>query len=150
MDVDPNYDPSDFLKMPSRNRDETSQASISDTPKFDYSAINIKQEPQTHHQSYDDQHYDQSSFDMSEMLQYRQPNEAEYQQAAEQQAANEQAQMHVPEEPEPQQPQPPLDDVGIHDDLAISDSSDDDNDFVEPKSENPPNDNEDDGDGLWF
>lgn len=137
MDVDPNYDPSDFLKMPTRSRDETSQSSIPETPKFDYNAINIKQEPQS--QAYVDSQYDQS-FDMSEMLNYQQPPPP-----LQQEVEVEPEQAPLP--PPPEQHTQPLDDVGIHDDLAISDSDEDDQDFVEPK---PDNDNDEEGDGLWF
>lgn len=142
MDVDPNYDPSDFLNMQSRNRDDNSQSAVSEAPKFDYHAINIKQEPQTHQQSYDDQdqQYDQS-FDMSEMLHYQQPREP----------VNEPVEQPLPilAEAEPLQ-QPPAD-VAIHDDLAISDSDEDDQDFVEPKADkSADHDNEEEGDGLWF
>lgn len=104
--------------------------------KFDYNTVNIKQEPQTHHQPYADQQYDQS-FDMSEMLTYQQSHEPEV----------EQEQPQLPSQPDLREP---LDDVGIHDDLAISDSDEDDQDLVEPKSENAENDNDEEGDGLWF
>lgn len=124
MDLDPNYDPSDFLKMPSRSQEPTQQQ---EPMSMDYHNVNIKQEPQAHQQQYEheDQHYDQQSFDMSEMLRYQQPEEH-------------------------QQQQENIDDVGIHDDLAISDSDEGELDLVVPKVENVENDNDDEGDGLWF
>lgn len=137
MDVDPNYDPSDFLKMPPRSREESQQHA---PETMDYHPVNIKQEPQTHHQSYEDEQYDQS-FDMSEMLTYQQP-----------QPPVEKEEQHQAQQSQLLPDRENLDDVGIHDDLAISDSDEDDQNLIEPKLENTnnDNDNDDEGDGLWF
>lgn len=157
FDTDQNFDLSDFLTMQSRNRviDENSQSAVSEAPKFDYNAVNIKQEPQTHPQSYDDQQYDQS-FDMSEMLHYQQPRDAVAEHVEQPPSIlPEQFEQHQHLQQQQQQQEElqhqPLPDVAIHDDLAISDSDEDDQDFVEPKVEkNADNDNDEDADGLWF
>lgn len=129
MDVDPNYDPSDFLKMPSTSREEPQQHYSNDSVNTGFNPVNIKREPQSHQQ---DDYKDHHSFDMPQML-YEQPQQ---------------------EEPAQNQRSDSLerdDLVGIHDDLAISDSDEGEPESVEAKIENvAENDNEEDGVGLWF
>lgn len=144
MDLDPNYDPSDFLHMPSKK--ET---------KVDYT--NIKQEPQSQSQIYEQD----SSISMSDMLLYenRQTKTEPGQMQSEtlemisqsQQMEYSTQETYSQEVQSPQQNQPQnesLDDVGIHDDLAISDSDEEQQqgDSSKNQSENA-NDNDAD---LWF
>lgn len=121
--------------------------------------VNIKQEPQ---QNYDSQ----SSFNMSEMLMYERDSmksESSQQLLTEQRPEQQELQLiagedfashessYLPQESQSQQP-PPInlqseehhDDVGIHDDLAISDSEED-----EPQR-NSPKENDNENDDIWF
>lgn len=143
MDLDPNYDPSDFLKMSSNSKDmHNSQASESVSVDFSMN-INIKQEPRTHQQS---TAYDQSSFNMSEMLMYKnEPERSDLRSEIELGGEPSNVQSHVPVAQQENIV------AAIHDDLAISDSDEDDADAnVGAKKERSDNDNDDDGDGLWF
>lgn len=138
MDLDPNYDPSDFLKIGPRD----SQPSHGDSASVDYS-MNIKQEPSSNSQSF---LYDQSSFSMSEMLQYK----------ADPEQVDTQADVDMGE-PSGIQSQSSMGQqeniAAIHDDLAISDSEEEEevaNEDEGVKKEPSDKDNDDDGDGLWF
>lgn len=148
MDLDPNYDPSDFLQMPSKKEP---------TVKLEYA--NIKQEPSSQPQLYEQD----SSFSMSEMLMYeKRSTKTEHNQSQSETSEqtmppqvfdfSSQGVMHQPQEPQsPQQnvtQNESLDDVGIHDDLAISDSDEEQQqgDSSKNQSENA-NDNDAD---LWF
>lgn len=157
MDLDPNYDPSDFLKMPSTSQTIPSHSQHqNDSVNVEYAMnISIKQEPQSTQQ----QTYEQQSFDMSEMLLYQQKTIDESQIQLEQQDEfpPDETQSQATVQPVPHhQHHENIDDVGIHDDLAISDSDEGDQDMDESKrdqadSENGnENDNNDDGGGLWF
>lgn len=99
-----------------------------------YTSTSIKQEPSQ--DLYKIQTYEHQSYELSEtyMEQKMELNEDDELQSR---------QDHSPDRQN-------LDDVGIHDDLAISDSDEGDDDLVNPKEENVDNDNDDDGDGLWF
>lgn len=140
MDLDPNYDPFDFLQMSSKK--ETSV-------KIDYT--NIKQEPQS-------QIYEQdSSFSMSEMLLYeKRTTKIEHGQQSESSEQTLQSQVidftsqeaYSQERALPQQntaQNKNLDDVAIHDDLAISDSDEEQGDSRN-QSENVKDNDAD----LWF
>lgn len=150
MDLDPNYDPSDFLQM--SNKKETNI-------KVEYS--NIKQEPQ----SQQPQSFEQdNSFNMSEMLMYEErTTKIEPGQAQSESSTTDQTQSHVLDFSLRDTPLSPpqnasaqnesLDDVGIHDDLAISDGDEEqqqqqqqEDSSSKNQSENP-NDNDAD---LWF
>lgn len=156
MDLDPNYDPSDFLQMPCKKETNI---------KLEYS--NIKQEPQSQPQNYEQD----SSFSMSEMLMYEnRPTKTEIGQAQSESSADQiQSQvLDFSSRDTPLSPSPPsagaaqsaaqgasapqnesLDDVGIHDDLAISDS-DEEQQQGDTSSKNP-NENTNDNDAdLWF
>lgn len=147
MDLDPNYDPSDFLQMPSKKETNI---------KVEYS--NIKQEPQSQPQNYEQD----SSFSMSEMLMYEkrttktEPGQAQSESSTEQTQSqpNDFSSRDTPLSPtqSPSAQNESLDDVGIHDDLAISDSDEDQQQgggggtTSKNQSENA-NDNDAD---LWF
>lgn len=123
LDVDPNYDPSDFLHIKSRPVQQEPAVKIEYT-------MNIKQEPQIQQQNYDSQ----SSFNMSEMLMYdrgstkveiEQQNTIDtYQQQMITQQTTDYSLQSLQASQEPQQNEN-IDDIGIHDDLAISDSDED-------------------------
>lgn len=135
MDLDPNYDPSDFLKMSSK--DTNAQPRVvneSESVSVDYTMnINIKQEPKSHQPQ---SSYDQSSFNMSEMLMYKKEPESSGEPSGSQSQSLDHQENIV---------------AAIHDDLAISDSDEDEPDLdLAPKKEHSDNDNDDDGDGLWF
>lgn len=148
MDLDPNYDPSDFLQMSHKK-----ESSI----KTEYS--NIKQEPQSQSHLYEQD----SSFSMSEMLMYeKRSTKTEHGQI--QSESSEQIMvsqgfdftsqdMHQTQEAQLPQSHTAtnecLDDVGIHDDLAISDSDEEQPqaDLSKNQSENI---NDNDGTDLWF
>lgn len=145
MDLDPNYDPSDFLKMSSTSKD-SSQPRVtyeSESVSVDYSInVNIKQEPTSHQQQ---SPYDQSAFNMSEMLMYKEEPEQ----------GNSRSEMKISGEPSGAQSQSSIvqqeNIAAIHDDLAISDSDEDEQGANEgQKKVHSDNDNDDDGDGLWF
>lgn len=148
MDLDPNYDPSDFLKMSSNSKDvHSSQSRItneSESISVDYSMnVDIKQEPKSHYQP---SSYDQSTFNMSEMLMYKkEPERSDSRSDAEMggEVSGAQSQsLIVPQENIV---------AAIHDDLAISDSDEGEQGIDDgPKKELSDNDNDDDGDGLWF
>lgn len=146
MDLDPNYDPSDFLQMTTKK--ET-------TVKIDYT--NIKQEPQSQSQS---QLYEQdSSFSMSEMLLYeKRTTKIEHGQQSESSEVTVQSQvidftsqetysqeMALPEQSAAQTES--LDNVAIHDDLAISDSDEEQQQGDSRNQSENANDNDAD---LWF
>lgn len=147
MDLDPNYDPSDFLQMPSKKEPSV---------KMEYT--NIKQEPTSQPQLYEQD----SSFSMSEMLMYeKRTTKTEHIQSqsesSEQMMPSQVFDFSSQEVHQPQEPQSPqqnvaqhesLDDVGINDDLAISDSDEEQQqgDSSKNQSENA-NDNDAD---LWF
>lgn len=144
MDLDPNYDPSDFLQMPSKK--ETSV-------KIDYT--NIKQEPQSQSQIYEQD----SSFSMSEMLLYeQQTTKLEPGQQSESSEVTVQSQvidfssqetysqeMTLSQQNTAQNEN--LDDVAIHDDLAISDSDEEQQQGDSRNQSENANDNDAD---LWF
>lgn len=124
MDVDPNYDPSDFLQL-TKPRAVQQDSSV----KIEYT-MNIKQEPQIQQQNYDSQ----NSFNMSEMLMYdRGPAKVEIDQqntidTYQQQLITQQTTDYSLQNLQASQEPPPnenIDDIGIHDDLAISDSDED-------------------------
>lgn len=141
MDLD-NYDPSDFLQMSSKK--ETSV-------KIEYS--NIKQEPQS-------QAYEQESFSMSEMLLYeKRTTKLEHSQQSESSEMTVQSQvinfssqetysLDMTSSQQSTTQSDRLDDVAIHDDLAISDSDEEPQpgEISRNQSENA-NDNDSD---LWF
>lgn len=132
MDLDPNYDPSDFLKMPSSNKDNLSAQS---------------QPEQIDPESLQSSSYQEQPFNMSEMLQYKIEEKDEELNPPETFVAEEQLTQEAPSAPQPET----ADHVAIHDDLAISDSDEDDNPRGETqKKEISENENEEDGDGLWF
>lgn len=154
MDLDPNYDPSDFLQMPSKKE-----------PTINVEYSNIKKEPQSQPPIYEQD----SSFSMSEMLMYeKRPTKLEPGQTPSESSehtiqshgldfsSHEAYQSQEAQSPQPNAPQNvSLDDVGIHDDLAISDSDEEQqpegggdgaDDSTKNQSENP-NDNDAD---LWF
>lgn len=147
MDLDPNYDPSDFLQMSTKK-----ELAV----KVDYT--NIKQEPQSQPQLYEQD----SSFSMSEMLMYeKRPTKSEHgpspSESSEQTLQTQSldfTSQDVYQSQEARSPQQStaqnesLDDVGIHDDLAISDSDEEQQqrDSSKNQSENA-NDNDTD---LWF
>lgn len=154
MDLDPNYDPSDFLQMPSKKEP---------TIKLDYS--NIKQEPQSQPQLYEQD----SSFSMSEMLMYdKRPTKSEHGQTPSE--SSEQtlhshgldfSSQDVYQSQDAQSTQPisaqneSLDDVGIHDDLAISDSDEEQQQQQQQQSQGDPSKNQsenanDNDTDLWF
>lgn len=147
MDLDPNYDPSDFLKMSSTSKDtHSSQPRVtneSESVSVDYSMnINIKQEPTSHQQQ---SPYDQSPFNMSEMLMYKKEPEQ----------SDPRSDVEVSGEPSGAHSQSSIvqqeNIAAIHDDLAISDSDEDEQAVNEgQKKVHSDNDNDDDGDGLWF
>lgn len=147
MDLDPNYDPSDFLHMSSKKEPDV----IINT--------HIKQEPQPQSQMYEQD----TSFSMSEMLLYdqRTTTKSEHGQiqseSSEMTVMQSQAVEFTSQETyseDVQSPQPNaaqnehIDDVGIHDDLAISDSDEEQQqgDSTKNQTENA-NDNDAD---LWF
>lgn len=141
MDLDPNYDPSDFLQMPSKKE-----------PNIKIEYTNIKQEPQSQPQNYDQE----SSFSMSEMLMYKKrPTKIDHGQA-QSESSIDQMQSQVldfssrdtPMSP-PQPPAQSLDDVGIHDDLAISDSDEEQQHGDTSSKNQSENINDNDAD-LWF
>lgn len=149
MDLDPNYDPSDFLQMPSKK-----DTSI----KLEYS--NIKQEPQSQPQNYEQD----SSFSMSEMLMYeKRITKTEHGQTQSESSIEvTQAQVldfssrDTPLSPQQQPlslPQvasaPGMDDIGIHDDLAISDSDEEQQQGDTSSKNQSENANDNDAD-LWF
>lgn len=151
MDLDPNYDPSDFLKISSNSKDVQSAQGRFNEPTSEYSIqtpdyainVNIKQEPKSQQQqsSQDQSTYDLSSFNMSEMLIYKKESEQS------------DSRLEMGGETSGTQSQstaPPENIAAIHDDLAISDSDEDDAETSGPKKEPSDNDNDDDGDGLWF
>lgn len=149
MDLDPNYDPSDFLKMSSNLKDvHSSQSRVpteSESISVDYSMnVNIKQEPKSHHQQQSS--YDQSTFNMSEMLMYKKEPEqsdsrSEVEMSAEVSGVQSQSSIGQQENIV----------AAIHDDLAISDSDEDEQDIDGgQKKAHSDNENDDDGDGLWF
>lgn len=146
MDLDPNYDPSDFLQMPMPSKKEI---------KIDYT--NIKQEPQSQPQGYEQD----TSFSMDEMLLYEsrttKTEHGQSQLESLELAVQSQVLEFSSQETYSQEAQSPhqnpaqnegLDDVGIHDDLAISDSDEEQQqgDSLKNQSENA-NDNDAD---LWF
>lgn len=142
MDLDPNYDPSDFLQMPSEKE-----------PSVKVEYANIKQEPQSQSQIYEQD----SSFNMSEMLLYEnRPTKIEMESETLEPTVQSQVLDFSSQEPYNTQDSPPqniaqnenLDHVGIHDDLAISDSDEEQQpgDLSKNQSENA-NDNDVD---LWF
>lgn len=144
MDLDPNYDPSDFLQMPSNQ-----ESSV----KMDYS--NIKQEPKSQSQLFEQD----SSFSMSEMLMYEKTTTKTEQGQSEIAEMTVQSQVldfsshetYSQEIQSPQRNQPlneSLDDVGIHDDLAISDSDEEQQQGNSSKNQSE-NANDNDAD-LWF
>lgn len=147
MDLDPNYDPSDFLKMSSTTKDtHSSQPRVtneSESVSVDYSMnINIKQEPMSHQQHSPD---DQSTFNMSEMLMYKKEPER----------SDSRSEVEISVELSEVQSQSSIvqqeNIAAIHDDLAISDSDEDEQGVNEgQKKLHSDNDNDDDGDGLWF
>lgn len=142
MDLDPNYDPSDFLQMPSKK-----EAPV----KIDYT--NIKQEPRSQSQIYEQD----SSFSMSEMLLYeKRTTKVEHGQQSESSEAAIQSQVidfsshetYSQEMALPQQTQNEnLDNVAIHDDLAISDSDEEQQQGDSMNQSENANDNDSD---LWF
>lgn len=137
MDLDPNYDPSDFLHMPSKK--ET-------TVKIDYT--NIKQEPQQQSQLYEQD----SSFSMSEMLLYEKrtsKTEAGQSESSEMTVQSQVLDFSLHESYSQEiPPNENLNDVGIHDDLAISDSDEEQQHGDSSKNQSEgANDNDAD---LWF
>lgn len=135
MDLDPNYDPSDFLHMSTKT--ETAV-------QIDYS--NIKQEPQS-------QIYEQdSSFSMSEMLLYeRGITKTEHQSESSEMTVQPQVidfsshEIYAQETTSPNQNTPRNE---IHDDLAISDSDEEQQQRLSSKNQfENANDNDTD---LWF
>lgn len=143
MDLDPNYDPSDFLQMPSKKETNI---------KVEYS--NIKQEPQTQPQNYEQD----SSFSMSEMLMYeKRTTKTEHGSQAQSETDQPQSQGNdfvardTPISPShsPSAQNESLDDVGIHDDLAISDSDEEQQQGGTPSKNQSENANDNDAD-LWF
>lgn len=147
MDLDPNYDPSDFLKMSSNSKEtHISQPRVtneSESVSVDFAMnINIKQEPKSHQPQ---SSYDPATFNMSEMLMYKkEPEQSDSRSEVEMsgETSGTQSQSLVQQENIV---------AAIHDDLAISDSDEDEQDLdVVPKKDRSDNDNDDDGDGLWF
>lgn len=145
MDLDPNYDPSDFLQMPSKKETNI---------KVEYS--NIKQEPQSQPQNYEQD----SSFSMSEMLMYeKRPTKTEHGGQAQSESSTDQTQAQANDFAPRDTPLSPtqspsaqnesLDDVGIHDDLAISDSDEEQQPADTPSKNQSENANDNDAD-LWF
>lgn len=144
MDLDPNYDPSDFLQMPSKK-----EAPV----KIDYT--NIKQEPQSQSQIYEQD----SSFSMSDMLLYEnRTTKVEHGQQSESSEVTIQSQVidfstqetYSQEMTSPQQTitqNESLDNVAIHDDLAISDSDEEQQQGDSMNQSENANDNDSD---LWF
>lgn len=140
MDLDPNYDPSDFLHMPSKKE-----------PTIDYT--NIKQEPKSQSQLFEQD----SSFSMSEMLSYeKRTTKIEHGQMQPESSDMTQVldfSLHETYSQEIQQRNQPLneslDDVGIHDDLAISDSDEEQQQQGDSSKNQPENANDNDAD-LWF
>lgn len=155
LDVDPNYDPSDFLHMGKKQIEQ------------DYMIdLNIKQESKSYKDNSQEQQSSSSSFNMSEMLMYERKSiksemsihteeSGQYQQVQQTQSqitefttqeshqSTETSQIIVTEQ------QSENIDVGIHDDLAISDSDEEEQEqqhnISKSHSENPDND-----DDLWF
>lgn len=146
MDLDPNYDPSDFLQMPSKKDTNI---------KVEYS--NIKQEPQSQPQNYEQD----SSFSMSEMLMYeKRPTKSELGGQAQSESSTDQMQAQpndfaphdTPLSPaqSPSAQNESLDDVGIHDDLAISDSDEEQQQQGDTPSKNQSENANDNDADLWF
>lgn len=151
MDLDPNYDPSDFLHMPSKKEPVV---------KIDYT--NIKQEPTSQPQIYEQD----TSFSMSEMLLYEnrttktelgqaqtdsveidvQSQVLEYS-TQETYSAQEQP-VQLPQQNSTQNEG--LDNIGIHDDLAISDSDEEQQHGGDSSKNQSESVNDNDDDQLWF
>lgn len=144
LDVDPNYDPSDFLMSKMSSKKQTEQ---------DFSiGVNIKQESE----SYQEEHEDKSSFSMSEMLVYA-PAKAEeqmqYQQSqslsftSEFSSSQMQQSMDITSSQQNiSQHNEIIPDVGIHDDLAISSDSEDE----QAAQQNTSKSQGDTADNDWF
>lgn len=136
MDIDPNYDPSDFLQMPSTSgiKPQTQPMDVANAEPS-----SVKQEMELSQQS---ETFDQSSFNMSEMLQYK-PTEGKRESTPSDRDELEEPQENVVD----QQSENP-NHVAIHDDLAISDSDEDGRDGAdaddEKKDNNSDNENDDD------
>lgn len=148
MDLDPNYDPSDFLQMTTKK-----DTSI----KIDYT--NIKQEPPSQSQIYEQD----SSFNMSELLYEKRTTKIEHGLQSESSELTVQSQvidfasqenssletysqeMILPQQNIPQNEN--IDDVAIHDDLAISDSDEEQQQGDSMNQSENANDNDAD---LWF
>lgn len=143
LDVDPNYDPSDFLMSKMSNKKQTEQ---------DFSiGSNIKQESKSYHE----EHEEKSSFSMSEMLVYTPANTDEQMQYQQSQSlsftsefSSQQAQQSMDitsSEQNTSQHNESIPDVGIHDDLAISSDSED-----EQEQQNTSKSQADNADNDWF
>lgn len=146
MDLDPNYDPSDFLQMSSKKETNI---------KVEYS--NIKQEPPSQPQNYEQD----SSFSMSEMLMYeKRTTKTEHGGQAQSESSTDQPQSQVNDFAARDTPLSPtqspsaqnesLDDVGIHDDLAISDSDEEQQQQGGTPSKNQSENANDNDADLWF
>lgn len=138
MDLDPNYDPSDFLKMPSFAPKAPQQQIPNESIKVEYSMeLNVKQEPHSQSQVYGEQ-----SFSVSETASYEQTVQID---------ALSQKDTTQPSDIDTKLMRTESPDGGeIHDDLAISDTDEEDQGRQVPKEEGDHDENDDDGDGLWF
>uniref|UniRef100_A0A2M4BTE0 Putative transcription initiation factor tfiid subunit 1 n=1 Tax=Anopheles marajoara TaxID=58244 RepID=A0A2M4BTE0_9DIPT len=159
MEIDPNYDPSDFLGMSNR----TNQAASSDTNVYNQGAVDgAASVDQT--QSYANSEY----VDQSQQA-YQQGSEAGIVSGGDGTIQSEQGQPTVAYDPatgmpqqqqqeqqeqeqQPQQQQPTLPTLqSLHSDLAISDSDDEKSNLrMDVMRDENENDDNDDGDGLWF
>lgn len=147
LDVDPNYDPSDFLKM-SGQKDQSSTTQA--TAQY---SLSVKQETTiSQFEPYErdppaQQQPQSSSYDLSSLPTY-QPKDSQSQQ--------QQPPSHMPYTPQQSEQvklegaMSPLSETDrLHNDLAISDSNEEEQNQTKPDNEND-NENDDDGDGLWF
>ncbi|XP_049530186.1 transcription initiation factor TFIID subunit 1-like [Anopheles darlingi] len=153
MEIDPNYDPSDFLGMSNRNN----QAAVSDTNVYNQTSVDgTVSVDQT--QSYSNSEY----VDQSQQP-YQQGSETGVVIGGDGTIPSEQVQPSLaydpasgipqqPEQDQQQQQQPPLPTLqSLHSDLAISDSDDEKSNLrMDVMRDENENDDNDDGDGLWF
>ncbi|XP_035795589.1 transcription initiation factor TFIID subunit 1-like isoform X3 [Anopheles albimanus] len=159
MEIDPNYDPSDFLGMSNRNN----QAASSDANVYNQSSVDgtasVDQTQSFANNEYADQ--SQQAYQPSSEAGVVIGGDGTIQSEQGQPSMvydpttgmpQQQQQQQQEQEQQPQQQQPPLPTLqSLHSDLAISDSDDEKSNLrMDVMRDENENDDNDDGDGLWF
>lgn len=138
VDIDPNYDPSDFLGLPNRSFNEPQQQQQPIQQE-------LQQQQQNDFHMQPDLQMQQDFYLQQQMQQQQQPQQQQHME----QQQNDQQQLQMQYQQLQMMDDFNSQNVGIHDDLAISDSDEENNLKMEITKEEPPENDNDDG-GLWF